>query len=235
MIEVLHAEYVGFATAKGLRRRVVLGRHVLRNASISTVTLLGSEHRLAGRRRCDHRDGVRHPWRRPPDGRQHLLSRLRRRAGADDGAVLWWSPSCSSPSMPCRRCSIPRVIGVSGGGRARSAPAGPRPGRGCREAQRQRAGWRLMPAAPFCSCCSLARCCRNASRPIRLMRSTTTRCSSRRASAHPFGTDNFGRDILSRTIWAARIDLQIAIFGTLFPAVFGTFVGCADRLRRRPR
>lgn len=43
--------------------------------------------------------------------------------------------------------------------------------------------------------------------------------------AHPFGTDNFGRDILSRTIWAARIDLQIAIFGTLFPAVFGTFVG----------
>lgn len=43
--------------------------------------------------------------------------------------------------------------------------------------------------------------------------------------AHPFGTDNFGRDILSRTIWAARIDLQIAIFGTLFPAVFGTLAG----------
>ena len=43
--------------------------------------------------------------------------------------------------------------------------------------------------------------------------------------AHPFGTDNFGRDVLSRTIWAARIDLQIAIFGTLFPAVFGTIVG----------
>lgn len=43
---------------------------------------------------------------------------------------------------------------------------------------------------------------------------------------HPFGTDNFGRDILSRTIWAARIDLQIAVFATLFPAVFGTFMGC---------
>jgi len=41
LIEVLHAEFVGFATAKGLRRRVVLGRHVLRNASISAVTLLG--------------------------------------------------------------------------------------------------------------------------------------------------------------------------------------------------
>jgi peptide/nickel transport system permease protein len=41
VIEVLHAEFIHFATAKGLRRRVVLGRHVLRNASISMVTLLG--------------------------------------------------------------------------------------------------------------------------------------------------------------------------------------------------
>lgn len=45
-------------------------------------------------------------------------------------------------------------------------------------------------------------------------------------AAHPFGTDNFGRDILSRTIWAARIDLQIAVFATVFPALFGTFAGC---------
>ena len=43
--------------------------------------------------------------------------------------------------------------------------------------------------------------------------------------AHLFGTDNFGRDILSRTIWAYRIDLQIALFGTLFPVIFGTLVG----------
>ncbi|MGI3902293.1 MAG: ABC transporter permease [Janthinobacterium lividum] len=43
--------------------------------------------------------------------------------------------------------------------------------------------------------------------------------------AHPFGTDNFGRDILSRVIWATRVDLQIAIFSTLFPVLFGTFVG----------
>jgi len=44
--------------------------------------------------------------------------------------------------------------------------------------------------------------------------------------AHPFGTDNFGRDVLSRTIWATRVDLQIALFCTLFPAIFGTFFGC---------
>jgi peptide/nickel transport system permease protein len=59
--------------------------------------------------------------------------------------------------------------------------------------------------------------------------------------AHPFGTDNFGRDVLSRTIWAARIDLQIAVFSTLFAALFGTLAGCvvgyvggwADSLFRR--
>jgi peptide/nickel transport system permease protein len=41
LIEVLGAEFVAFATAKGLRRRVVLGRHVLRNALVSTITLFG--------------------------------------------------------------------------------------------------------------------------------------------------------------------------------------------------
>ncbi len=41
LIEVLQADYVSFATAKGLMRHTVLGRHVLRNAWISTITLLG--------------------------------------------------------------------------------------------------------------------------------------------------------------------------------------------------
>lgn len=45
------------------------------------------------------------------------------------------------------------------------------------------------------------------------------------SGAHPFGTDNFGRDVLSRVIWGARIDMQIALFTTLFPFLFGTFAG----------
>lgn len=43
--------------------------------------------------------------------------------------------------------------------------------------------------------------------------------------AHPFGTDNYGRDILSRIIWGTRIDLQLAIFGVVFPFLIGTVVG----------
>ena len=41
IIGVLGAEYVDFARAKGLRPRVLMLRHVLRNALISTVTLFG--------------------------------------------------------------------------------------------------------------------------------------------------------------------------------------------------
>jgi peptide/nickel transport system permease protein len=41
IIEVLDAEYIDFARAKGLRNRFLLGRHVLRNALIPTVVLFG--------------------------------------------------------------------------------------------------------------------------------------------------------------------------------------------------
>ncbi len=41
LIEVLDADYVQFARAKGLSPRIIMTRHVLRNAMVSTVTLLG--------------------------------------------------------------------------------------------------------------------------------------------------------------------------------------------------
>jgi peptide/nickel transport system permease protein len=41
IIEVLNAEYVTFARAKGLPRSLILRRHVLRNAAIVTINLFG--------------------------------------------------------------------------------------------------------------------------------------------------------------------------------------------------
>lgn len=45
------------------------------------------------------------------------------------------------------------------------------------------------------------------------------------SAEHLFGTDNYGRDVLSRVIWGTRVDLQIALGATVIPIVLGTIVG----------
>jgi peptide/nickel transport system permease protein len=52
-----------------------------------------------------------------------------------------------------------------------------------------------------------------------------TALSQAPSAGHLFGTDNLGRDVLSRVIWATQIDMQIALFATLFPLLFGTVIG----------
>lgn len=42
---------------------------------------------------------------------------------------------------------------------------------------------------------------------------------------HLLGTDQFGRDSLSRLIYGARIEIVVAVGATLFACVFGTFLG----------
>jgi len=42
---------------------------------------------------------------------------------------------------------------------------------------------------------------------------------------HPFGTDNFGRDIFSRVLHAAKLDLMIGFLCVLFPWILGSVLG----------
>jgi peptide/nickel transport system permease protein len=43
--------------------------------------------------------------------------------------------------------------------------------------------------------------------------------------AHLLGTDELGRDVFSRLVYAARVDLGIGTIGTLLPALVGTVLG----------
>ncbi len=45
------------------------------------------------------------------------------------------------------------------------------------------------------------------------------------SSAHWLGTDKLGRDVLSRLMWGARVDLRIGFLAVLIPFVFGSVIG----------
>jgi peptide/nickel transport system permease protein len=46
------------------------------------------------------------------------------------------------------------------------------------------------------------------------------------SAVHPFGTDNFGRDVFSRTLHAAKLDMMIGVLCVLFPWIVGVLLGC---------
>ena len=51
--------------------------------------------------------------------------------------------------------------------------------------------------------------------------------------AHPFGTDDLGRDVMTRAFAAGRIDISVALATVALSSIIGTLIGCSLVLVRR--
>jgi len=45
------------------------------------------------------------------------------------------------------------------------------------------------------------------------------------APGHPFGTDSLGRDVLSRLLYGAQVDLRVGVLAVVSPFVLGSLIG----------
>ncbi len=214
MIGVLGAEYVDFARAKGLAARVVLVRHVLRNALISTVTLFGLSigTLLGGAVITETVFAI------PGAGRLMIDSIYGRDYPVVQGLTMVLAVLVSVIFLLTDIVQAwldPRVGAMSDA----AVPAVPVPRRRSRRRATLLAGGALLlidlALAFFPGLVA----------PYDPDLFDYNALMAAPSWAHPFGTDNFGRDVLSRVIHAYTTDMQIAVFATLAPFVFGTLIG----------
>ncbi len=228
MIEVLDAEFVATARAKGLSEPRVLFSHVARNARDPDGDVARSQHRLPRRQHGHRRTGLR--------PQRPRLAAARTRSSTATSRWCRRSRSCSATS---RRADQPRHR--PGRGAPRSAdPAAmstPRTNRRERRIRRVHAGAteRLLATGAPQSGVHRGRGHHRAPRTHRDLRTLISPYSpdhqdlyhilSGFSSTHLLGTDQLGRDELSRLLWAARTDLQVGVLAVIFPFCFGTLIG----------
>ena len=89
----------------------------------------------------------------------------------------------------------------------------------------RRGGWSLRVGLAGISTITALAILRPVDRPVRSHGARAEGGLQPPSLAHWFGTDQLGRDILTRVLYAARTDLQIGTIGVIIPLIMGAVVG----------
>ena len=239
VIEVMNMEFIKTARAKGVAEPMVVVKHAFRNACIPVITVHRPAVRPAPRRRHHHGDGVRvagrgHPHRgvdpqpglpgRPVRGHH---AGARHRDGEPDRGPHRGLHRSAHPGQRMKAVSAPTKVELGELGEARIETPGSSQAT-LRGLLRLRWGLGAVAVlvlivlsaalAPWISPHDpLAVNIRHRLAPPAWMEGGTP--------AHLLGTDQVGRDLLSRMIYGGRVSLVVGVAAVMMSATIGVMLG----------
>ena len=228
MLTSLGADYVRTARAKGLSEWAVVGRHALRNSLITVTTVIGLQLGAPDLGRRDHRDDLRDRRLRQADDRGGQPARLHAdpgRRARRRGRLRDRQPRSSTSST---RCST-RGSASPAGARERPSTqsrlrARARAGAGCFASASCGGRWRSA-GSLVVLVFVLDSALRAVARTAPAADTDFNALLAHPSSKHLLGTDELGRDVLSRLIWGSRASMQAGFFATVLAMVLAVPIG----------
>ena len=225
LVDVFSAEYIEAARARGLSEGRVVMKHALRNSLIATITVLAVNLGWL----ISSAVVIERVFDIPGLGQLLVESIYTRDFPTIQALTLVFGLLVIAHQPPVRRSrtrSSTRAFGTTDGDPARAHRL---VGRTAEAAGAQSSGagrTRLSTSASaILGLIGLAAIFAPLIAPYAPNAQNLANAFQPPSSEHLMGTDNLGRDIFSRVVYAARVDLQIGLILTYVPLVYGVILG----------
>ena len=233
LLEVIREDYVRTARAKGLNRRRVISLHALPNALLPVDHAVGNSVEFRAGRLDPGRARLRHPGARLFD--VHRGQRARHFRDAEPGVPLRRGDRDAEHTRRCSdrlaRSEDPLPMTAVEPETVHSLDQAPPPPR----ASLAHGLWnfaRRSPMSAFWGCVAAAIILVAVAAPVIApfppLKSDFLHLTKPPAAPHYFGTDQIGRDTLSRVIYGSRASLAVAFGAVLFGTTLGALWGLAS-------